>query len=209
MGLLDALAGERGIDAGEAGRQQVAGADALPPPGLQQRGDADGDHRFRRSVCFAFGRQSGSWSRGLVAARIHRGERPIVEVLDEHIDVARVSGTAVFMFKDLGKTPPALVNNLRHNKVLHRTTLIVSVDTADSPRVPMEERAHVKKVEAGKMELLPEPFSLDEVLQDLGVVAAGYLGDKTLDLRYRIDEGVPDRLLGDATPLTAKTNACH
>ena len=30
-------------------------------------------------------------------------------------------GTAVFMFKDLGKAPPALVNNLRHNKVLHKT----------------------------------------------------------------------------------------
>ncbi|MEN9781260.1 MAG: hypothetical protein RL014_2408 [Pseudomonadota bacterium] len=59
----------------------------------------------------------------------------------------------------------------------------------------------LSKVEAGKMELLPEPFSLDEVLQDLGVVAAGYLGDKTLDLRYRIDEGVPDRLLGDAMRL--------
>ena len=43
-------------------------------------------------------------------------------------------GTAVFLFKDLGKAPPALVNNLRHNKVLHETTLIVSIETAEVPR---------------------------------------------------------------------------
>ncbi|MEY2966422.1 MAG: hypothetical protein RLY50_472, partial [Actinomycetota bacterium] len=64
--------------------------------------------------------QMQTWRRGraLVAARIHRGERPIAEVLDEATDIKRVAGTAVFMFKDLGKAPPALVNNLRHNKVL-------------------------------------------------------------------------------------------
>ena len=53
------------------------------------------------------------------------------------------------MFKDSGKAPPALVNNLRHNKVLHENTLIVSVDTADAPRVDAEERATVTRVEPG------------------------------------------------------------
>jgi KUP system potassium uptake protein len=83
-----------------------------------------------------------------VAKRIQRGERPLQEVLDE-ADPQRVSGTAVFMFKDLGKAPPALVNNLLHNKVLHRTTLIVSVETADTPRVPAGERATVGRVAPG------------------------------------------------------------
>jgi KUP system potassium uptake protein len=97
-----------------------------------------------------------TWRRGrqLVAARIHRGERPIVEVLDEHIDVARVSGTAVFMFKDLGKAPPALVNNLKHNKVLHKCTLIVAVQTAEVPRVDPSERTEVTKVEPGVFQIL-------------------------------------------------------
>ena len=53
------------------------------------------------------------------------------------------------MFKDLGKAPPALVNNLKHNKVLHNTTLIVAVDTADEPRVSTEHRTSVKKVAPG------------------------------------------------------------
>ena len=95
--------------------------------------------------------QMATWRRGraLVAQRIHRGERPITAVLDETEDVKRVSGIAVFMFKDLGKAPPALVNNLRHNKVLHKCTLIVAVDTASEPRIDPQERAHVTKIGPG------------------------------------------------------------
>ena len=95
--------------------------------------------------------QMSTWRRGrqLVAARIRRGERPIGEVLDSHTDIQKVHGTGVFLFKDLGMAPPALVNNLRHNKVLHRTTLIVSVETAAEPRVEPEARAEVTKVEPG------------------------------------------------------------
>jgi KUP system potassium uptake protein len=95
--------------------------------------------------------QMQTWRRGraLVAERIHRGEQNIVDVLDATDDVKRVAGTAVFMFKDLGKAPPAMVNNLKHNKVLHKTTLIVAVETATQPRVPIEERAHITKVGPG------------------------------------------------------------
>ncbi|MCB0979561.1 MAG: potassium transporter Kup [Acidimicrobiaceae bacterium] len=100
--------------------------------------------------------QMATWRRGrqLVAARIKRGERPIADVLDEHTEVKRVQGTGVFLFKDLGKAPPALMNNLRHNKVLHRTTLIVSVETSDEPRVDPAQRAEVTKVEPGVFQVL-------------------------------------------------------
>ncbi len=94
--------------------------------------------------------QMATWRRGreLVAARIHRGQRPIADVLAEHKDIVRVPGTAVFMFKDLGMAPPALVNNLLHNKVLHENTVIVAVETADVPRVLVEDRAQIS-IEAG------------------------------------------------------------
>jgi KUP system potassium uptake protein len=41
------------------------------------------------------------------------------------------------------------VNNLRHNKVLHKTTLIVSVETADSPLVSDESRWEASRVAPG------------------------------------------------------------
>ena len=108
--------------------------------------------------------QMQTWRRGraLVAERIHRGERSLIEVLDETEDIKRVSGTAVFMFKDLGKAPPALVNNLRHNKVLHKTTLIVAVETSDAPRVEMSERATVVKVGPGVCQVQLEFGFMDE-----------------------------------------------
>jgi KUP system potassium uptake protein len=47
------------------------------------------------------------------------------------------------LFKDEGAAPPALVSNLRHNRVLHETVLLVSVHTADVPRVDNENRATI------------------------------------------------------------------
>lgn len=108
--------------------------------------------------------QMQTWRRGraLVAARIKRGERPIADVLDETVEAKRVPGTAVFMFKDLGKAPPALVNNLRHNKVLHKCTLIVSVETADEPRVAPAQRAEVTRVEPGVFQVQLEFGFMEE-----------------------------------------------
>jgi KUP system potassium uptake protein len=101
--------------------------------------------------------QMATWRRGrqLVADRIHRGERPIDEVLDEAGAVTKVPGTAVFMFKDLGKAPPALVNNLRHNKVIHRNTLLVAVHTSEVPRID-GQRWHVTRIEPGVHQVVLE-----------------------------------------------------
>ncbi|MFM8266549.1 MAG: potassium transporter Kup [Ilumatobacteraceae bacterium] len=102
--------------------------------------------------------QMATWRRGrqLVSARIGRGAHQLSSVLTEHADAKRVSGTGVFLFKDLGQAPPALINNLEHNKVLHRTTIIVSVDTADAPRVDPADRATVTRVEPGVFQVLLE-----------------------------------------------------
>ncbi len=94
-----------------------------------------------------------TWRRGreLVADRIHRGERPIEAVVHEAqaADVERVPGIAVYMFKDVGAAPPALIANLRHNHVLHQLTLLVSVTTSEVPRVAPADRATTRKVGSG------------------------------------------------------------
>jgi KUP system potassium uptake protein len=105
---------------------------------------------FPLLVGFGLLLQMATWRRGreLVAARIQRGRRSIADVVAEYKNVKRVPGTAIFMFKELGPAPPALVNNLRHNKVLHKTTMVVAVHTAEMPRVALEDRAEVG-MEAG------------------------------------------------------------
>jgi KUP system potassium uptake protein len=128
--------------------------------------------------------QMATWRRGreLVAARIRRGERPIADVLKEHTGVVRVPGTAVFLFKDLGKAPPALVNNLRHNKVLHENTLVVAVETAEIPRVDPDDRAVVTRTrgKAGVRQVLLR-FGFMEEPDVPGALAALHIRGVDLD----------------------------
>jgi KUP system potassium uptake protein len=88
-----------------------------------------------------------TWHKGrqLVAARIHRGESPLDEFLAE-IEMTppkRVNGSGIFLFKGTGAVPPALLMNLKHNKVLHANVVILNVDIADRANVDPSERASV------------------------------------------------------------------
>src|SRR5256712_1836638 len=57
----------------------------------------------------------------------------------------RVPGTAVFMYGSSDGTPPALVLNLTHNKVLHEKIVFLTVTTEDFPHVRAEQRVTVKR----------------------------------------------------------------
>jgi KUP system potassium uptake protein len=60
----------------------------------------------------------------------------------------RVPGTAVFMYGTSDGTPPALVHNLAHNKVLHEKIVFLTVITEDVPHLSARDRVVVKR--AGK-----------------------------------------------------------
>lgn len=66
----------------------------------------------------------------------------------------RVPGTAVYLYSDLGATPPPLLANLRHNEVLHETILIVTVEWTTSPRVPRAKRVTVHDLGEGIHQVL-------------------------------------------------------
>jgi PAS domain S-box-containing protein len=57
------------------------------------------------------------------------------------------------------------------------------------------------KVEAGKMQLNPEPFVLEELLSDLSVILSANLGAKEVDLLFDIDPAIPNELIGDTMRL--------
>lgn len=52
----------------------------------------------------------------------------------------RVPGTAVFMTPSNDYMPPAMLHNLKHNKVLHEQNILLTVETFSVPRVSKEER---------------------------------------------------------------------
>ena len=59
----------------------------------------------------------------------------------------RVKGTALFLTADVDKVPISLLHNLKHNKVLHERTVLMSIKTLDIPRASPEERLEVRHFE--------------------------------------------------------------
>jgi two-component system sensor histidine kinase/response regulator len=57
------------------------------------------------------------------------------------------------------------------------------------------------KIEAGKMELLREPFDVRELLEDVGQLYAGAAQTKKLELICRVEPSVPASIVGDALRL--------
>ena len=52
----------------------------------------------------------------------------------------RVPGTAVFLTSDPDSAPTALMHSLKHYKVLHEKNVILTIETAPTPRVDVAER---------------------------------------------------------------------
>jgi len=109
--------------------------------------------------------QMATWRRGrqLVASRIRRAERSVVDVYDENDDVAVVPGTAVFLFRDAGQAPPALVNNLAHNHVRHAATYLVAIDIGSLPHVADADRAEAETLRPGLHQVMLRFGYLDEL----------------------------------------------
>lgn len=61
----------------------------------------------------------------------------------------RVPGTAIFMTRNIERTPPALIHNVKHNRVVHKTVILLSVYTEDRPKVEDEERLTVEELGGG------------------------------------------------------------
>ncbi len=85
-----------------------------------------------------------TWRRGreLLIAKLESGGlslRLFIDSLAENPPV-RVQGTAVFLTAAREGVPNAMLHNLKHNKVLHEINVILTVQTAEAPRVDPEQR---------------------------------------------------------------------
>ncbi|MFZ2654276.1 MAG: potassium transporter Kup [Victivallales bacterium] len=61
----------------------------------------------------------------------------------------RVSGTAVFLSGNSSGIPRTLLHNFKHNKVLHDTTVLLSVKNEDIPFVPDDRRSETTELGCG------------------------------------------------------------
>src|SRR5262249_31227957 len=91
-----------------------------------------------------------TWRRGtrLLFEKTRRQEIPLDELVAmlERKPPQVVPGTAVFLTSDPNSAPTALLHSLKHYKVLHEKNVILTVDTANTPRVPVAERVRIEPV---------------------------------------------------------------
>jgi KUP system potassium uptake protein len=95
-----------------------------------------------------------TWKRGreILAAKLREASMELKGLLDslsgDH-SPHRVQGTAVFMTGNPEGTPPALLHNLKHNKVLHEQVVLLTILSEEVPHVPPAERVEVEPLEQG------------------------------------------------------------
>jgi KUP system potassium uptake protein len=91
-----------------------------------------------------------TWRRGsrLLFDKTRRLETPLTALIAslEKKPPPSVPGTAVFLTSDPASAPTALLHSLKHYKVLHANNVILTVETADSPKVAEQERVRIERL---------------------------------------------------------------
>ena len=91
-----------------------------------------------------------TWVRGtqILTDKTRRDSVPLSDLIEmlRARPPHRVPGTAIFLTSDPDVAPVALMHNLKHNKVLHEKNIILTVLTAETPRVPESDRIRIEPV---------------------------------------------------------------
>ena len=91
-----------------------------------------------------------TWRRGtaILLNKTRRTEVPLTDLIKslEKRPPHLVQGTAVFLTSDPSFVPTALLHNLKHNKVLHEHNVILTIETAQTPRVSPAARVSMESV---------------------------------------------------------------
>lgn len=94
-----------------------------------------------------------TWRKGreLLRNTYIRITQPLEDFNTTYMDRAekRVKGTAIYFTSNPKRTPPALIHNLQHNKVLHEEIVILSVKFMKKPHVKLHERLAVSQLAPG------------------------------------------------------------
>jgi KUP system potassium uptake protein len=98
----------------------------------------------------------------------------------------RVGGTAVYMYSDPEGTPPALLHNLKHNRVLHERVVFLSIETEEKPFLRPKERVTIEQLADGIYQLvLHYGFMEDvDVPKALGGIQHDTLAFKPMETTY-------------------------
>lgn len=91
-----------------------------------------------------------TWVRGaqILTDKSRKDSLPLADLIEmlKARPPHRVPGTAIYLTSDPTVAPVALMHNLKHNKVLHEKNVILTVRTAERPRVPDSHRIAMEPI---------------------------------------------------------------
>jgi KUP system potassium uptake protein len=94
-----------------------------------------------------------TWRRGrlLLGERLREGSLEVQTFLEDRKlpEFPRVQGVGVFLTGHPEGVPPALLHNIKHNKVLHQKVVLLTVLTEEVPRVETTDRLEVEELGQG------------------------------------------------------------
>ena len=117
-----------------------------------------------------------TWYRGreILSDRLKSVSQPLNEFLNtiRTGGVIRVPGTAIFMTRNINRTPTAMAHNVKHNKVVHKTAIMLMVQTEEIPYVTAEDRITIDDMGDGFFQLnlrygFMESPSVPDILEQL------------------------------------------
>jgi KUP system potassium uptake protein len=94
-----------------------------------------------------------TWVRGqeIIGKQLKEYVQPLKSFINS-IDfrtVTKVSGTAIYLTQNPLSTPAAFVQNIKHNKVVHRRVIFLSIGFKNVPYVRAEDRVYFKRLSKG------------------------------------------------------------
>lgn len=100
----------------------------------------------------------GVWVRGTYELRTQEHNRnTAMDLLIEHLDLFpphHVTGSAIYLSSDTSNAPSALLQNLRHNKVIHRQNLLMTLSFIRVPYVADNERIELEPLSEDFMRVI-------------------------------------------------------
>lgn len=106
-----------------------------------------------------------TWATGrrLMRERMDETAMPLDVFVKSAASVHRVRGTAVFLSAAPDAIPSALLHNLKHNQVMHKRVLILTVQVAEVPYVDQSSRVETKHLGEGFHRLMINYGFMEEI----------------------------------------------
>jgi KUP system potassium uptake protein len=118
-----------------------------------------------------------TWKRGrrILSQKVRTSDLPLETFLRDigSYSPVRVPGTAVFMTRELAGTPLSLLHNIKHNHVLHKRVVVLTIVVEEIPHVVREERVKVDSLGQGCWRIIArygfmQDTSVPEILELAG-----------------------------------------